>query len=408
MKSHKDNSPILALAVLLVAVLSSFLFVQVSSSSSSPWIMVKWATAQWLPSFVFPFITQQWQEEAWDHWEQVYIPKLQAIDLTGDNTIWKIPSVNVQNFRDHPEALLQHLEATHGKEWRSKPLLFKQLWSKHDLHMPRRLSVAGLLQENLTIPYFQDARFYGALAPNDKAPVKDIVANITHKGMPHKIGTQFLVQTFPELIREVAPMEIVTKLFGDRFQPHHITSGPFGIPFLPPLTTVPIFVAGGKPRNDTINRPSNNEVAYNSTLDYDTPQDQAFTGLHCEPIGNLAVQLEGEKQWTLISPEYSFLLKPSASPDGRSFFVSGHSTDADLAHVPRYYIITQAGDAVWVPTWTWHRVDYTTTATSRGDGVSVAGSLFHLRPKQMLTHNPLFALLMVPSLIKEVIGINTQ
>lgn len=407
MKNHTDYSLILALAVLLVALLSSFLSVLVSSSSSSPWIVAKWAAVQWLPSFLFPALTQQWQQEAWDHWEHVYIPKLQAIDLVGDNTILEIPTVNVQNFRDDPLALLQHLEATHGKQWRSKPLLFQQLWSRHDLHMPRRLSVAGLLQENLTIPYFLDARFYGALAPNDRAPVKDIVANITHKGMPHKIGTQFLVQTFPELIQEVAPTQIVTMLFGDRFQPHHVTSGAFGLPFLPPLTTVPVFVAGAKPKSDAIHKP--NKEVVNNTMDDDAPQDQAFTGLHCEPIGNLAVQLEGEKQWTLVSPEYSFLLKPSVSPDGRSFFVSGHSTDAALAHVPRYYVITQAGDAVWVPTWTWHRVDYTTTATtSRGDGVSVAGSLFHLRPKQMLTHNPLFAWLVVPSLIKEVIGINTQ
>jgi Cupin-like domain len=405
MKTQMDNSLILALAVLVGAILSSYLSVLVASSSISPWILAKWAAVQWLPSFMFPSITQQWQQEAWDHWEHVYIQKLHVIDLVGDKTILEIPTVNVQSFPD-PEALLQHLDATHGKQWRSKPLLFKQLWSLDDLHMPRRLSVAGLLQENLTIPYFQDARFYGALAPNDRAPVRDIVANITQKGMPHKIGTQFLVQTFPELIKEVAPTEIVTKLFGDRFQPQDVISGAFGLPFLPPLTTVPVFVARGKPKNDAINKPSK-EAVYNQ-LDYDKPQDQAFTGLHCEPIGNLAVQLEGEKQWTLVSPEYSFLLKPSASPDGRSFFVSGHSTDAALAHVPRYYAITQVGDAVWVPTWTWHRVDYTTRSTSHGDGVSVAGSLFHLRPKQMLSHNPLFALLVVPSLIKEVIGINTQ
>ena len=41
-----------------------------------------------------------------------------------------------------------------------------------------------------------------------------------------------------------------------------------------------------------------------------------------------------------------------------SFFVSGLTPDNELEAIPRYYATTHAGDALWLPTWTWHRVDY--------------------------------------------------
>ena len=42
----------------------------------------------------------------------------------------------------------------------------------------------------------------------------------------------------------------------------------------------------------------------------------------------------------------------------------------------------QAGDALWVPTWTWHRVDYIEGVTA------LAASLFHVRCEQIATHPP--------------------
>jgi hypothetical protein len=280
------------------------------------------------------------------------------------------------------------VEAKYGKDWRDRPLLLKGLWSATDLDSgERRLSLSGLLKENLTIPYFMDASASYVLSPDSNAPISKIVANMT-QGQPHKIGTQWIVQTYPELIDEVAPTGAVTELFGDYFRPENIRgSGPFGM--FPALTTVPVFVAR------TTGATNNDECTGGCEPLH--PR----TDLHCEPIGNVAVQLHGEKQWLLVSPEHSFRLQPALAPDGRAFFASFSSS---LGHIPRYHVSTKAGDALWVPTWTWHRVDYV------GDKqeVAIGGSLFHFRPCDFLRNNPLFALLIIPNLIKEVIGDNTQ
>jgi hypothetical protein len=72
------------------------------------------------------------------------------------------------------------------------------------------------------IPYFTDAHKY-AVSPNVKAPAKDIMANIS-RGDSLKIGTQLVVQTYPDLVNEVAPVDIVTGLFGEHFSPKDVTS----------------------------------------------------------------------------------------------------------------------------------------------------------------------------------------
>jgi len=40
--------------------------------------------------------------------------------------------------------------------------------------------------------------------------------------------------------------------------------------------------------------------------------------------------------------------------------------------------------------------------------VSFAASIFHFRPLESIRNNPLFASLIVPNLIKELIGTNTE
>ena len=46
---------------------------------------------------------------------------------------------------------------------------------------------------------------------------------------------------------------------------------------------------------------------------------------------------------------------------------------------------TPPGDAVWVPTWTWHRVDYI-------DGVTaLSASLFHPRHEQASRHHSMLS-----------------
>ena len=129
-----------------------------------------------------------------------------------------------------------------------------------------------------------------------------------------------------------------------------------------------------------------------------------LTPIHCEPIGNLAVQLSGSKQWTLLPPESSFLLSPALSPDGRAFILA-HATPDQIERLPSYSIVTNAGDALWIPTWTWHGVEYTVESEEE---ISMGASLFHFRPWDFVVNNGVFSMVIVPSLIRELIGWNTQ
>ena len=121
------------------------------------------------------------------------------------------------------------------------------------------------------------------------------------------------------------------------------------------------------------------------------------TDLHCEPIGNVAVQLYGKKKWTLVDPSFSHLLRPTIAKDGRAYYFSSLDPKISLDHIPKYEIITEAGDALWVPPWYWHRVDYI------DNGVSFAASLFHFRPYDFFLNNPLYSILVTPNLVKELL-----
>jgi hypothetical protein len=349
----------------------------VHRTKTSPLIVFQWFVAQLIP---WPSLSKFLQDKAWQHWNT-------TMDVTNDGYILDCPVLDL-SMEIGDVSVLEVVEAKYGKNWRDRPLLLKGLWSPSDLGSKwRRLSLSGLLHENLIIPYFMDASAPYALTPDASAPISEIIANMT-KGKPHKIGTQWIVQTYPELIQEVAPTELVTQLFGNYFRPESVRgSGPFGM--FPAFTTVPVFVARTGATNKGECTTDGCEPAY--------PR----TDLHCEPIGNVAVQLEGEKKWLLVSPEHTFRLEPAVAPDGRAFFASFSSS---LTNIPRYQVTQKAGDALWVPTWTWHRVDYVGDTQE----IAIGGSLFHFRPGDFVRNNPLFALLIIPNLIKEVIGDNTQ
>ena len=90
----------------------------------------------------------------------------------------------------------------------------------------------------------------------------------------------------------------------------------------------------------------------------------------------------------------------------RAYFQSAHppeSVGERIAHVrQRWSVVTGPGDVLWVPTWTWHRVDYL-------DGVTaLSASLFHPRHEQIVSHNPLYAALVLPNMLKELVGWKTQ
>lgn len=335
-----------------------------------------WAMLQWLPI-------------KFDYNDSILFDKIHEVDDSEQPTTLSIPTIDVQKHRDD---LGTHLEEKYGKDWRRRPLLLKGIWTEEELRensdgSSRMLSLENLLQLDLQIPYFKDARVK-TITPDAHGKVGDILKNIT-MGKPHKIGSQLILEKYPEWIREVAPLDIANNLFGIFFSPDKIQgSGPWKL--FPALTTVPVFIASPGEKNEVHTKE-------------ESSKSRPFTTLHCEPIGNIAVQLSGKKKWTLVQPEHSFQIKPIISPDGRAFFAS-LANEQDYTRVPIYDVITNAGDAIWVPTWTWHRVDY----SIESEDLSIAASLFHFRFADFVRNNALFSVLMIPAMLKELIGVNTQ
>ena len=107
----------------------------------------------------------------------------------------------------------------------------------------------------------------------------------------------------------------------------------------------------------------------------------------CQPsapfIGSATLQLGGRKKWTLIPGGQSYRLRPSLAPDGRAFFCTRRAHGAAgvatlaAAGATHYQVEQRPGDVLWVPTWTWHRVDYLPNVTA------LSVSLFHVRAEQL-------------------------
>jgi hypothetical protein len=356
----------------------------------------------------------------------------------------------------------------------------------------RLLTPNGLLtMTNLTIPYFTNATNPTALIPDGYDTVSNIIQGMIYDQKPYKIGSQYIVQNDPTLLfNEIIPNDndnnqlFLTQLFGNHFSPEKITGHSIfefhGIKMkLPGTTTVPVFIANtittiskDKDKATTTTTTQKNEEcrsgSSSSTLSNTNDDDDSssckntdnshkngqdddqeeevpitnpvLTGLHCEPIANLAVQLWGSRTWTLVNPIHSWKLRPSIATDGRSYYPSSISKKDLTRKIPRYRITTNPGDAVWLPTWTYHQVEYTTTSTSKTkttttkviandndedevddndeenenskmillSQLSIGASIFHFRPYDYIRRNPLFALLLIPSLLKELIGMKTQ
>ena len=355
-----------------------------------------------------------WEKSAWEEWERILV----GTSSTEQPNIMEVPTIDLRSCDEGAcnsdtttsigsKLTISEVKAFAGNDFLSRPLLLRGVWSEKELADPkRRLSIRGMQHHaelaNLSVPFYADATKsgYAALKPNGLAPLSEIVHNITTSQGRQKIGSQLLVETYPSLIEEVAPNDIVTELFGRHFDISNVKgSGPFGLNIFPATTTVPVFLAGS-------------QASTGPDADADTPTTTTTTtsrtDLHCEPIGNVAVQLHGSKVWTLVDPRQSTLLKPSVSRHGRAFYYSNlDPLDPNaLAHVRHYKVITTAGDGLWVPPWMWHRVDY----VSNGEEAepALAASLFHFRPLDFGANNPLFAMLMIPNLVKELLGRNTE
>ena len=393
---------------------------------------VKWSTAQLIKSiFASTFadgelwgVADNWEASAWTEWERITSRSRSSVELSQlsqSSSVLEMPVLDLRtcnarsddaiNTCSSSRPSLSEVKRAFGDDFLSRPLLLRGIWTEEQLADPnRRLSLDGMQQHadlaTLAVPYYADATKsgYSALKPSGVAPLRDIVSNITNHQGKQKIGSQVLVETYPSLIEEVAPIEVVTAIFGNHFHSDSVKgSGPFRV--FPAWTTVPVFLAGS-------------EVALNAATDGDistneTEQNSMHprTDLHCEPIGNVAVQLHGSKMWTLVPSEQSVLLKPSVSRHGRAFYFSNLDPldPTVFSSIPHYTVTTNAGDALWVPPWMWHRVDYLNIVNEATKAEpALAASLFHFRPVDFLANNPLFAFLLVPNLVKELLGRNTE
>lgn len=217
------------------------------------------------------------------------------------------------------------------------------------------------------VDFFSDAR-RELIVPDARAPLRAVLANISSGG-PQKLGTEMVFRQEAGTVSDLHELGLTAKLGA-----HYFTPAMLGT-----ILTMPLFVARGFARETT------------------------RTDLHCEPIANAVLQLEGRKVWTLLAPEHSHLVKPQVSPDGRAYFYTRLEHNApQFASLPVQRVETRAGDVIFVPTWTWHRVDYVQGS------MSVTVSLFHFRPIEFVQNHALYAALLVPNLLKEALGLKKQ
>eukprot|EP00051_Salpingoeca_urceolata_P014413 m.183374 g.183374 ORF g.183374 m.183374 type:complete len:465 (+) comp18078_c0_seq1:123-1517(+) len=104
----------------------------------------------------------------------------------------------------------------------------------------------------------------------------------------------------------------------------------------------------------------------------------AGLGFHCANRLNVCLLLDGEKTWTLVSPEYSHLMYPAFLPGAALMFSCvGHAhtyaTDTKkqaeaplFNYAPKWRVRLQAGQAIVNPSWWWHSIE------NHGGSVAVA------------------------------------
>lgn len=454
----------LILIVVLLAGLAAIPFDRGNTSTSIALIFehaiisFSWSLANWMP---ISNLSNAIQRQSWEFHASPASASASA-RISPKKMNMEIPRIPIRELLrsnnndndgipDHV-VIATYLEETYGNDWRERPLLLEGILDHQNHHnTTRHLSLEGLLQLDLEVPYFETADQPGALTPTAQAPVSEIVQGMLG-GKPYKIGSQLIVQANPDWIEEltgprsiqdpnIGPrsgnLNLLSELFGNHFGKEHLQKGRF----LPATTTVPVFIgkSTSKSTSTSPKQTGTGTVAQDQDQDQIQKQQHTITGLHCEPIGSVAFQIEGEKEWTLVAPEHSARLEPSLSADGRAYFASSiqvrssSSEDEDESfsdvltkrQIPHWTVVNKASDALWVPTWTWHRIDYRqqdqdqeqatcveeeTTCGSTTDTrtLAIGGSIFHFRAWDFLRRNPLYAVLIVPALVKELAGITTQ
>ena len=218
------------------------------------------------------------------------------------------------------ELLMEYASRHFGADFNlaSHPLILRNLWPNESFDPNkngRRLTPSGILNDpqlsNFILPnYFSDATKtgYSSLVPDSEAiSLSQFLNNILEaEATPYaKIGTQSIIEEFPSLREEIIPPAIAKELFGwdpwlDKLREKALeyVTPPLKrlVQMFPPTTYYPIFIAGMAKSNADIH---------------------SRTDLHTEPIGNIAVQLHGNREWILVPAKWSGLLRPTVSKHGR-------------------------------------------------------------------------------------------
>ena len=113
------------------------------------------------------------------------------------------------------------------------------------------------------------------------------------------------------------------------------------------------------------------------------------SSLHCAIGGNFFFNIHGKKKWILIDPKYSMFMK-STPAEKFGFVISGHDIE-NLEQfgilnevIPKYEVILEPGDVLFVPPWYWHHVKNVSNFTI---GIAIRD---HTAYKQSFQNNPLF------------------
>jgi hypothetical protein len=321
------------------------------SSNEFAWVVVQFMHTSDLSTY-FPEQVGALERSVWSSWE----------------------SEALRKTYDHETMLLQIPIIT-------SPDQFKDI----DFTRPflvRNLSKGVVLQEkdflsppisNITIEYYSDARKVGAWSPDAVGQVGDVARAILAGGNM-KFLTQKIAQGHPQLIADFIDLNPwVDSVFGkERVD---------GWKSLAKFVRVPMFMAKGK--------------------DLDTLEGNVRTDCHAEPASNLALQTLGRKRWTLVEPRYSHLLRPRISISNTPYCIAQIDMldKKSFWHVPRYEIETVEGDALYLPAWTWHRVEYLPKI------VSSHLSFFEMIRNEFLFNKPILTISAVPLLVKRAFRI---
>jgi hypothetical protein len=94
---------------------------------------------------------------------------------------------------------------------------------------------------------------------------------------------------------------------------------------------------------------------------------QTGTPFHCADGHNLFTNLRGQKEWLFVHPSYGPVMQPGLSRyaifaaseiDDEAFLELDQLCQKHpiLRRVPKYHVVLDEGDVLYVPPWWWHRV----------------------------------------------------